>query len=79
MGGNHQIQNVKDLEKNEIEAQGLVKQLGDLFIAQKVQQNLNENSALQDSTKELVRHVKKRLVNSGSALFSRRCPAYDGV
>jgi len=57
---NDQIHNEQDLEKIEVEAQTLVKQLGDLIIAQKVQQNLDESSALQDSTKELVHHVKKK-------------------
>jgi hypothetical protein len=55
-----QINNELDLEKIEIESQALVKQLGDLLIAQKVQQNLEENSSLQDSAKELVHHLKKK-------------------
>jgi hypothetical protein len=55
------INNELDLEKIEMESQALAKQLGDLLIAQKVQQNLEENSSLQDSTKELVQHLKKKL------------------
>lgn len=57
---NDQIHNEQELEKIELEAQSLAKQLSDLLVAQKVQQNLDKNPALQDSAKELIHHVKKK-------------------
>ena len=62
------IQNEQDLEKLELEVQTLTRELGDLIVAQKVQQTIDEDDAFHASALELVHRVRKSLVNKGRVL-----------
>ena len=60
--------NEQDLEKLECEVQALVRQLGDLIVAQKVQHTLEQDEAFRASAKELAHRTRKTLVNKGRVL-----------
>lgn len=62
------IENEQDLEKLELEVQTLTKELGDLIVAQKVQQTIDEDDAFRASALELAHRVRKSLVNKGRVL-----------
>jgi hypothetical protein len=59
------INNEEDLEKLEQEVQALTRELGDLIVAQKVQQTLDEDKSFHASVLEFTHGVRKRLVNKG--------------
>ena len=59
------VLNEQDLEKLEHEVQALVRRLGDLIVAHKVQHTLDEDEQFQTSASELARRVRKVLVNKG--------------
>jgi len=62
------INNEQDLEKLEQEVQMLVRKLGDLIVAKKVQQSIDQDEAFRASAVELVHRVRKSLVNKGRVL-----------
>ncbi|HKZ00403.1 MAG TPA: hypothetical protein VJ112_04480 [Rhabdochlamydiaceae bacterium] len=59
------INNEQDLEKLELEVQLLMREFGDLIIAQKVQQNIDKDEAFRASVIELAHQCRKTLVNKG--------------
>lgn len=67
-----QIRNEQDLEKIECEVQGLTRELGDLIVARKVQQTIDEDETLRASTIELSHRVRKSMVNKGRVLVQIR-------
>lgn len=66
------VKNEQDLEKLEQEVQALTRELGDLIVAQKVQQTIDEEDAFRTSAIELARGVRKLLVNKGRILVRVR-------
>src|SRR5690348_16330559 len=62
------VQNEQDLEKLEQEVQALTRKLGDLIVAQKVQQTIDEDDAFRTSAIEFVHRARKSLVNKGCVL-----------
>jgi hypothetical protein len=66
------IHNEQDLEKLECEVQALVRQLGDLIVAQKLQRTIDENEAFHASSIELTHRVRKMLLNKGRLLVQIR-------
>jgi hypothetical protein len=66
------ILNEQDLEKLECETQALVRQLGDLIVAQKVQRTIDEDEAFRTSALELSHRVRKSMVNKGRVLVHIR-------
>ena len=69
---NDKIHNEEDLEKLECEVQGLTRELGDLIVAQKVQQAVDEDEAFRASAVELSHRVRKSMVNKGRVLVQVR-------
>lgn len=69
---NDQIRNEQDLEKLEQEAQTLTRELGDLIVAQKVQQAIDEDEEFRASAVELSHRVRKSMVNKGRVLVRIR-------
>ena len=62
------VNNELDLEKLEQEVQTLTRELGDLIVAQKVQQTIDEDGAFRTSALELAHRIRKSLVNKGRVL-----------
>lgn len=62
------INNEQDLEKLEQEVQALARELGDLIVAQRVQQTIDEDAAFRASATELAHRVRKSLVDKGRVL-----------
>lgn len=62
------VHNEQDLEQLEQEVQALTKELGDLIVAQKVQQTIDEDEAFRSSALELAHRIRKSLVNKGRVL-----------
>jgi hypothetical protein len=67
-----QVNNEQDLEKLEQEVQALTRELGDLIVAQKVQQTIDEDDAFRSSAREVAQRVRKSLVNKGRVLVQVR-------
>jgi hypothetical protein len=67
-----QIHNEQDLEKLEVEVQLLMKRLGDLLVAQKVQQQIDEDGTFRASAIELSHQFRKNLVNKGRVFVQIR-------
>lgn len=65
---NDKITNEQDLEKLEQEVQAATRELGDLIVAQKVQQTIDENEEFHSSALEVAQRVRKSLVNKGRVL-----------
>jgi hypothetical protein len=63
-----EVKNEQSLEKLEQEVQMLTRELGDLIVAQKVQQTIDEDEEFRISALELARRVRKSLVNKGRVL-----------
>lgn len=66
------IHNEETLEKLEQEVQTFTRELGDLIVAQKVQQTIDEDETFRASTLELVHRVRKSMVNKGRVLVHVR-------
>ncbi len=66
------INNEQDLEKLELEIQSLTRELGDLIVAQKVQQHIDKDEAFRASAIELSHQFRKMLVNKGRVLVQIR-------
>lgn len=66
------VSNEQDLEKLEQEVQMLTRVLGDLIVAQKVQQTIDEDEAFRSSSVGLAHRVRKVLTNKGRVLVSVR-------
>jgi hypothetical protein len=66
------IRNEQDLEKLECEVQGLTRELGDLIVARKVQQTIDEDETFRASAIELSHRVRKSMVNKGRVLVQIR-------
>src|SRR3989304_2907953 len=62
------IHNEQNLEKLELEVQALARELGDLIVAQKVQQTIDEDAAFRASASEFAHQVRKSLVDKGRIL-----------
>jgi hypothetical protein len=69
---NDQIRNEQDLEKLEQEVQMLARELGDLIVAQKVQQIIDKDETFRASAVELSHRVRKSMVNKGRVLVQVR-------
>ncbi len=69
---NDKIHNEQDLEKLEREVQALTRELGDLIVAHKVQQTIDEDEAFRASSLELSHSVRKSMVNKGRVLVQVR-------
>ena len=66
------IRHEEDLEKLEQEVQMLMRMTGDLIVAQKVQQTIDEEEIFRSSANALAHRVRKSLVNKGRVLVSVR-------
>ena len=66
------IHNEEALEKLEQEVQTFTRELGDLIVAQKVQQTIDEDETFRASTLELVHRARKSMVNKGRVLVQVR-------
>ena len=66
------IDNEQSLEKLEQEVQALTRELGDLIVAQKLQQTLDGDEVFRASAGELAHRVRKVLVNKGRVLVQIR-------
>lgn len=66
------LSNEQDLEKLELEVQSLMRELGDLIVAQKVQQHVDEDAAFRASAIELSHQFRKVLVNKGRVFVQIR-------
>lgn len=66
------VNNEQDLEKLEQEVQILTRVLGDLIVAQKVQQTIDEDETFRSSAIELARQARKSLMNKGRVLVQVR-------
>src|SRR5277367_6278381 len=69
---NDKIHNEEDLEKLECEVQELTRELGDLIVAQKVQQILDEDKVFRASVIEVAHQARKSMVNKGRVLVQIR-------
>ena len=69
---NDKVRDEQGLEKLEQEAQTLTRELGDLIVAQKVQQTIDEDEAFRASALELSHRIRKSLVNKGRVLVQVR-------
>ena len=69
---NDKIHNEQDLEKLEQETQALTREMGDLIVAQKVQQTINEDEAFRASAVGLSHRIRKSMVNKGRVLVHVR-------
>ena len=66
------IHNEEALEKLEQEVQTFTRELGDLIVAQKVQQTIDEDVMFRASTLELAHRARKSMVNKGRVLVQVR-------
>ena len=66
------IHNEEALEKLEQEVQAFTRELGDLIVAQKVQQTIDEDATFRASTIELAHQARKSMVNKGRVLVQIR-------
>lgn len=62
------IENEHDLEKLEQEVQALTRQLGDLIVAQKVQQTIDKDEEFRASAVEFAKKACKTLINKGRVI-----------
>jgi hypothetical protein len=72
MARTDRIHNEEALEKLEQEVQTFTRELGDLIVAKKVQQTIDEDEEFRASAQELSHRVRKSMVNKGRVLVQIR-------
>jgi len=72
MARDDKLNNEQDLENLELEVQKFMRELGDLIVAQKIQQQIDEDETFRASAIELSHRIRKSLVNKGRVSVSVR-------